>query len=115
MLDATERPPHHLSLGQRRRVALATVLSMEPTVLVFDEPSANLDPMARHELTTIVRSLQLTTMIVTHDLVYAAEICERALILDEGRIVADGATTALLADHELLVAHRLSSPEVNQL
>ncbi len=86
MADHGGRPPHHLSLGQRRRVALATVLSMQPSVLVFDEPSANLDPMARHELAVAVERLGLTTLIVTHDLAYAAQLCDRALLLDHGRL-----------------------------
>jgi cobalt transport protein ATP-binding subunit len=110
MSNEADRPPHHLSLGQRRRVALATVLSMEPTVLVFDEPSANLDPVARHELGDIVRRLGLTTIIVTHDLLYAGELCDRAVILDQGCIVADGLTLDLLADDALLSAHRLELP-----
>ena len=112
MADAAERPPSHLSLGQRRRVALATVLAMEPTVLVFDEPSANLDPQARRELAEVVAVLGLTTLIVTHDLLYAAELCERAVVLDAGAVVADGPTLDLLADAELLAAHRLELPRV---
>ncbi len=104
------RAPHHLSMGQRRRVALATVLSMQPSVLVFDEPSANLDPMARRELAEVVVALGLTTVVVTHDLLYAAELCARAVILDEGRVVADGPTWELLDDPELLAAHRLELP-----
>jgi cobalt/nickel transport system ATP-binding protein len=110
MSDEAARPPHHLSLGQRRRVALATVLSMDPSVLVFDEPSANLDPTARAELRDIVRRLGLTTIIVTHDLLFAAELCDRAVILDHGEVVADGRTLELLADAELLAAHRLELP-----
>jgi cobalt/nickel transport system ATP-binding protein len=112
MADAADRPPHHLSLGQRRRVALATVLAMAPSVLVFDEPSANLDPVARRELADIVRGLRTTTVIVTHDLLYAAELCERAVILDRGIVVADGPTLELLADEELLGRHRLELPAV---
>jgi cobalt/nickel transport system ATP-binding protein len=110
MVDAASRAPHHLSFGQRRRVALATVLAMEPSVLVFDEPSANLDPFARRELAEIVRGLGLTTLIVTHDLLYAAELCGRSVILDAGRIVADGPTRTLLEDTERLAAHRLELP-----
>ena len=110
MVAAADRPPHHLSFGQRRRVALATVLAMEPSVLVFDEPSANLDPVARRELAEVVQRLGLTTLVVTHDLLYAAELCERSVILDEGRLVADGSTPELLGDAELLAAHRLELP-----
>jgi cobalt/nickel transport system ATP-binding protein len=110
MTDEADRPPHHLSLGQRRRVALATVLSMEPSVLVFDEPSANLDPAARAELAGIVRRLALTTIVVTHDLLFAAELCDRAVILVDGAVVADGPTLDLVADAELLARHRLALP-----
>ena len=110
MVDAADRPPHHLSFGQRRRVALATVLAMEPSVLVFDEPSANLDPFARRELAEVVQRLGLTSLVVTHDLLYAAELCGRSLVLDDGRVVADGPTLELLADARMLAEHRLELP-----
>ena len=74
MRDALDRPPHHLSFGQRRRVAVATVLAMEPEILVLDEPSSNLDPASRRELADIVRSLDVTVLMVTHDLPYALEL-----------------------------------------
>jgi cobalt/nickel transport system ATP-binding protein len=110
MSDAADRAPHHLSFGQRRRVCLATVLSMHPTLLVFDEPSANLDPFARRELADLIRAAPQTTLVVTHDLLYAAELCPRAVIIDNGAIVADGPTPALLADADLFAAHRLELP-----
>ena len=110
MVEHAERPPHHLSFGQRRRVAASTVLSMDPTVLVLDEPSSNLDPMARREFADIVLSLGLTTVIVTHDLLYALQLCPRSVIMNEGRIVADGPTAKILADADLLAAHRLELP-----
>lgn len=110
MADAADRPPHHLSFGQRRRVAVATVLAMEPEILVLDEPSSNLDPAGRRELAEILKSLDLTMLMVTHDLPYALELCPRSVILDEGRIVADGPTAALLGDAELMTAHRLELP-----
>ncbi|MBN6058188.1 ABC transporter ATP-binding protein [Nonomuraea sp. RK-328] len=110
MLEAIDRPPHHLSFGQRRRVAVATVLAMEPEILVLDEPSSNLDPAARRELAEILRSLDVTVLMVTHDLPYALELCERSLILSDGVIAADGPTRDLLADSELLAAHRLELP-----
>ncbi|MET0726706.1 MAG: ABC transporter ATP-binding protein [Acidimicrobiales bacterium] len=110
MEDHGGRAPHHLSLGQRRRVAVATVLAMDPSVLVLDEPTSNLDPAARRELSDVLRELTVTTVVVTHDLPYALELCPRSVILDEGRIVADGATRDLLADCELLASHRLELP-----
>src|SRR5690606_41456086 len=109
-LHVADRPPHHLSFGQRRRVAVATVLAMEPEILVLDEPSSNLDPASRRELAEILRSLDVTMLMVTHDLPYALELCERSLILSGGVIVADGPTHEILADGDLLAAHRLELP-----
>lgn len=110
MTDFADRPPHHLSFGQRKRVAAAAVLAMRPDVLVLDEPSSNLDPRARRELGEILAGLDLTMVMVTHDLPYALELCGRAVILDAGRIVADGAVRDLLADPDLLAAHALELP-----
>ncbi|MDI3386604.1 ABC transporter ATP-binding protein [Streptomyces sp. B-S-A8] len=110
MAAYADRPPHHLSFGQRRRVAVATVLAMEPEILVLDEPSSNLDPASRRELAEILRSLGVTVLMVTHDLPYAMELCERALVLSDGVIAADGPTAELLADPELMRAHRLELP-----
>jgi cobalt/nickel transport system ATP-binding protein len=108
--DLAERAPHHLSFGQRRRVAIATVLAMRPEILVLDEPSSNLDPTSRRELADILRSLDVTVLMVTHDLPYAVELCERSVVLSEGTVVADGPTRAVLADVELMARHRLELP-----
>jgi cobalt/nickel transport system ATP-binding protein len=105
-----DRPPHHLSFGQRRRVAVATVLAMEPEILVLDEPSSNLDPASRRELAEIVTGLDITILMVTHDLPYALQLCPRALIMNRGVITADGPTAGLLADADLLAANRLELP-----
>lgn len=110
MSEFADRPPHHLSFGQRRRVAVATVLAMDPEILVLDEPSSNLDPAGRRELAEILQSLPVTILMVTHDLPYALQLCERSVILDGGVIVADGATTMILGDDRLLSRHRLELP-----
>lgn len=110
MAEYADRPPHHLSFGQRRRVAVATVLAMEPEILVLDEPSSNLDPASRRELADILRSLDVTVLMVTHDLPYALELCPRAVVLSQGAIAADGPTQNLLGDEELMRAHRLELP-----
>ena len=110
MAEHGDRPPHHLSFGQRRKVAVATVLAMRPEVLVLDEPSSNLDPASRRELAEILRSLPVSVLMVTHDLLYALELCSRTVLLDDGRVVADGPTRTLLGDEELMSAHRLELP-----
>lgn len=110
MAEYADRPPHHLSFGQRRRVAVATVLAMEPEVLVLDEPSSNLDPASRRELADILRSLDVTVLMVTHDLPYALELCPRSVVLSGGTVVADGATYDVLTDDALMAAHRLELP-----
>ena len=111
MEDVTGRAPHQLSLGQRRRVAIATVLALQPRLLVLDEPSANLDPRARRELLEVLDTIDRTMLVVTHDLPFAARLCERAVILSGGRIAADGRCAEILADEELLAEHDLELPE----
>jgi len=97
-------------MGERRRVAIATVFSMRPRLLVLDEPSASLDPRSRVELIDILAAVDGTMLVATHDLPLAVELCERAVILDRGRIVADGPCDELLADDALLAAHDLGLP-----
>jgi cobalt/nickel transport system ATP-binding protein len=110
MEHAAGRAPHQLSLGQRRRVAIATVLAMRPEVLVLDEPSANLDPRSRRELLEVLGEITGTMLVVTHDLPFAAALCERALLLSAGRFVADGPCGEVLADGLLLARHDLELP-----
>jgi cobalt/nickel transport system ATP-binding protein len=110
MSNFKDRPPHHLSFGQRRRIAVATVLAMKPEILVLDEPSSNLDPASRRELADILRSLKITTLMVTHDIPYAYELCERSIILSGGIVVADGDTKTILSDSKLLKDNRLELP-----
>ncbi len=110
MSGFADRPPHHLSFGQRRRVAVATVLSMHPEILVLDEPSSNLDPAGRRELAEVLEALPVTLFMVTHDLPYALQLCPRSVVLDRGQVVADGNTAELLADADLLARHRLELP-----
>jgi cobalt transport protein ATP-binding subunit len=110
MAGFERRLPHHLSLGQRKRVAIATVLSMDPSVLVLDEPSAGLDPRGRRGLIRLLLELSQTMLVSTHDMRLVAEVFPRVIVMDEGRIVADGPTDAILADDVLLEAHGLERP-----
>ena len=110
VVDLADRAPNHLSFGQKRRVSMAGVMAMEPEILVLDEPTSNLDPASRQDLTRALLGLDVTQLIVTHDLLYALEVCPRSVIIDAGRIVADGPTRELLADAALLAAHRLALP-----
>jgi energy-coupling factor transporter ATP-binding protein EcfA2 len=104
------RLPHHLSLGQRKRAALATVLSMDPSVLVLDEPSAGLDPRGRRELIRLLTSLPQTMVVSTHDMRLVAEVFPRCVVMDDGHIVADGPSADVLNDANLLEAHGLERP-----
>jgi cobalt transport protein ATP-binding subunit len=110
MAGFERRLPHHLSLGQRKRVAIATVLSMDPSVLILDEPSAGLDPRGRRGLIRLLLELPQTMLVSTHDMRLVAEVFPRVIVMDEGRIVADGPTDAILADDVLLEAHGLERP-----
>ena len=110
MTGFERRLPHRLSLGQRKRVALATVLSMDPSVLVFDEPSAGLDPRGRRELIALLRSLDQTMLVSTHDMRLVAEVFPRVVVMDGGLIVGDGPTAEILADDVFLEAHGLERP-----
>ena len=110
MASAADRVPHHLSFGEKRRVAVATVLACDPDVLVLDEPSCNLDPRSRRELVEILQTLPQTIVIVTHDLLFAAELCSRAIVLDGGRLAVDQPIDELLDDASLLERHALELP-----
>ncbi len=107
MGDYAGRVSHHLSVGEKKRIAIATVLSMQPEVLVLDEPTSGLDPRARRSLIRLLRDLPLTMLVSTHDLRMVGELFPRMVIMDEGRVVADGSTEQLMRDTALLEAHGL--------
>jgi cobalt/nickel transport system ATP-binding protein len=110
MSHYAERLSHHLSVGEKKRISIATVLSMEPEILILDEPSAGLDPRARRGLMTLLRDVPLTMLVSTHDMLMVRELFPRMVIMDEGRIVADGPTEWLMNDTQLLEAHGLERP-----
>jgi len=110
MGDYARRVSHHLSMGEKKRIAIATVLSMSPEVLVLDEPTAGLDPRARRGLINLLGDLSLTMLVSSHDLAMVRELLPRMVIMDEGRIVADGRTATLMKDGALLEAHGLEKP-----
>ena len=104
------RAPYHLSVGEKRRAALATVLAMRPQILALDEPSANLDPRGRRRLIELLGGLTSTLLVVGHDLDLILEVCQRTVIIDAGRVAADGASREILSNRELLESHGLELP-----
>ncbi len=110
MTGYEKRCSHHLSLGEKKRISLATVLSMQPEILILDEPTSNLDPRARRHLIELLENLSLTKIVAGHDLELILEICQRVILLDKGRIVTDGETRKLLSDKSLMEYHGLEVP-----
>ncbi len=110
MDDYARRVSHHLSVGEKKRISIATVLSMKPEVLVLDEPTAGMDPRARRSLIQLLDELPLTMLVSTHDMLMVRELFPRMVIMDDGRIVADGPTHQLMNDVALLEAHGLERP-----
>jgi len=108
MTDYEPRSPHHLSVGEKKRIAIATVLSMNPEILVIDEPTSNLDPGSKWSLIELLRGFSVTKIIATHDLELVKALCQRVIVFDDGHIVADDTTDHILANEPLLVAHRLA-------
>ena len=103
-----KRSSHHLSLGEKKRIAMATVLAMNPQVLVIDEPTSNLDPAGKWSLIELLKGMEMTKVVASHDLELVEALCPRSVILDRGVVVADGATADILADEPLLAAHGLA-------
>jgi cobalt/nickel transport system ATP-binding protein len=101
------RSPHHLSFGEKKRVSIATVLSMEPEIILMDEPTSTLDPRGRRQLLGLLHQLPQTMVVATHDLRVASQICERTILLNSGNIVADGDTSDILSDEAFLERHGL--------
>jgi cobalt/nickel transport system ATP-binding protein len=112
MTHVRERPPYRLSAGEKRAVAIAAVLAMSPDILVMDEPSSNLDPRARRRLIELLRSFEHTRIVATHDLELVVQVCTRVVVLDDGRVVADGPTRDILDDEPLMLAHGLECPHI---
>jgi cobalt/nickel transport system ATP-binding protein len=110
MASFRDRMSHHLSVGEKKRIAIATVLSMNPQILVLDEPSAGLDPRARRTLINLLRELPITMLVSTHDMRLVEELFPRTIVMDEGLVVADGKTKEILADEKLLNEHGLEKP-----
>lgn len=110
ILHLMDKPPYKLSGGEKRRAAIASVLAMEPDILVMDEPTSALDPMGRRRLINLLKEFQHTKIIATHDLDMVWDLCERTIIIGEGKVIADGSTQKLLSDKELMEKSSLELP-----
>jgi cobalt/nickel transport system ATP-binding protein len=109
-LDLRDKPPYHLSGGEKKRVAIATVLSMLPEILVLDEPTNGLDPQARRQLIALLQAFHHTRIVTSHDLDMILELCDRTIVLHEGKVMADGPTLEIFNNDELLKTCRLEKP-----
>ncbi|MCX5831975.1 MAG: ABC transporter ATP-binding protein [Deltaproteobacteria bacterium] len=109
-LDLCDKPPHHLSCGQKSAVAIAAVMSMEPDILVMDEPAANLDPKSRRSLITLLKTFAHSKIIASHDLDLILDVCKRCIVIKDGAVVADGPSTEILANQTLLEENNLELP-----
>jgi cobalt/nickel transport system ATP-binding protein len=107
-----KKPAHHLSIGEKRRVAIAAVLSMRPKILIMDEPSSNLDPRGRRNLIDLLKAMPQTLLVAGHDLEMLLELCPSTLLIDQGRIVTQGPTHRLFADRQLMEQHGLEVPGI---
>lgn len=103
-----KRSPYHLSIGEKRRVAIATVLSMNARILAFDEPSSNLDPRGRREFIELIKAIPLTQVLVTHDLDIAKNVCNRVVLMDKGRVIKISNADEILSDKDLLLNHGMA-------
>lgn len=110
LADATSKSGVNLSFGQKKRAALATVLSMQPSILVLDEPTSNLDPRARRHMIELLSEMDATMIVATHDMDFAWGLCDRAVVIDGGRVVADGPAATVMADEVLMLEHGLECP-----
>ena len=111
MAGYEQRSPHHLSIGEKKRIAIATVLSMNPEILVIDEPTSNLDPRSKWSLIGLLKRLPITKIVAAHDLELVRALCPRTVVLDQGQIIADGATSDIMSNTTLLAAHGLAPAE----
>jgi cobalt/nickel transport system ATP-binding protein len=109
-MEVADKPPHHLSAGQKRAAAIATVLSMSPKIITLDEPNNSLDARSRNNISGIIKELSQTVIIATCDINFAADFAERVILIDEGQKVADGDSKRVMSDDKLMASHGLEVP-----
>ncbi len=110
MTGYEQHSPYHLSVGEKKRISIATVLAMAPEIMVIDEPTSNLDPGSKWSLISLLKRLPVTKIVASHDLKLVQALCQRTIILDQGRVIANSTTDHILADKPLLAAHGLAPP-----
>lgn len=109
-LHLKDKPPHHMSLGQKRSVSIAAVIAVHPDILVMDEPASSLDPKSRRQLINLLKAFRHSKIVASHDLDLILDVCDRCIVIGEGRVMADGPAGELLLDEKLLAANNLELP-----